>query len=86
MVKSMAHHKKSQKMSSKKSPREGCKRQTTKRYTERNSPPYPGTACCGKVMPGNDGELYVSKRASDGSCRWHPMITRSQSKVKKGCA
>lgn len=65
-----------------------CVRQTSKRYTERSSPPYPGTACCGQTKQGNDGNMYVSKRASDGSCRWHPMTTRSQQQAKahsSGC-
>lgn len=68
----------------KKNPKK-CERQTTKRYTERNSPPYPGTACCGQTKKGNDGDMYTSKPAADGSCRWHPMVTRSQGTVKGGC-
>jgi len=65
---------------------EGCKKMTTKRYAKRDSPPYPATPCCGKEMTGNDGQQYVSKRASDGSCRWHPMTTRSKAKkLTSGC-
>lgn len=62
---------------------EGCKKMTTKHYTKRDSPAYPATPCCGEEMTGNDGQKYVSKRASDGSCRWHPMTTRSKGKKTK---
>ena len=73
-----------QKRGSKKAPKakelEGCTKMTTKHYAERDAPPYPGTACCNQKRTGNDGQEYISKKASDGSCRWHKMKTRSQTK------
>ena len=53
--------------------RERCERQTLKKYTNRNSPPYPASACCVEkqfIHKGNDGGLYYAKQAADGSCRW----------------
>lgn len=54
----------------------GCRRQTTKKYTERNSPPFPANQCPGALKLGNDNELYKSSPDINGVCRW--------SKVK-GC-
>jgi hypothetical protein len=49
----------------------GCSRQTAPKYNKRNSPPYPANQCCGRIMKGNDGEMYVSKGMSGaGHCRW----------------
>ena len=47
-----------------------CSRQSTGKYSSRNSPPYPANSCCGSVKKGNDGKRYRSKRASNGVCRW----------------
>jgi hypothetical protein len=47
----------------------GCSRQSGPKYTKRNSPPYPANECCGTVMSGNDGNLYVSKSVGK-HCRW----------------
>jgi hypothetical protein len=55
---------------SKSSQKRGCKSQSAKKYTGRNSPPYPANECCGKTMMGNDGNKYKSVRASNGVCRW----------------
>ena len=66
----------------------GCEKQTSKKYAERPSPPFPATPCHDRQMTGNDGQQYVSKRASDGSYRWHPMTTRSKANLsakKSGC-
>jgi hypothetical protein len=49
----------------------GCSRQTSPKYKKRNSPPYPANQCCGSMMKGNDGEMYISKEMSRaGHCRW----------------
>ena len=46
----------------------GCVKQTTKKYTKRNSPPYPANQCCGKTKRGNDKTMYVSRGSR--VCRW----------------
>lgn len=61
-----------------------CSRQSTKRYTSRPSPPYPANACCGLVMTGNDGQKYISKRASTGVCRWVKVEQKNKSVRKSG--
>ena len=48
----------------------GCTRQYTKKYSTRGSPPYPANECCGKIARGNDGQTYISRRVSNGICRW----------------
>ena len=47
-----------------------CVRQTTRRYTERPSPPYPAQACRGQRRRGNDGGLWVSRRNAAGVFTW----------------
>lgn len=64
---------KSRKSASKKakSPaKRGCTRQTTSKYTSRPSPPYPANECCGQTFQGNDGEMYESRMAKNGICKW----------------
>ena len=46
--------------------------QTQERYLTRDSPPYPANKCCGYKKLGNDGTTYLSKRGSNGVCRWVP--------------
>ena len=48
----------------------GCHEMTTKKYTTRNSPPYPANECRGKSKRGNDGKLWHSVSASNGIYRW----------------
>ena len=50
-------------------PKRGCTRQSYKKYLSRNSPPYPANECCGRVIVGNDGSLYKSKKCGE-HCRW----------------
>ncbi len=76
----MAKQQKAAKKQTNKKGLKGCKKQTSKKYAERPSPPYPATPCHDMQMTGNDGREYVSKPASDGSYRWHPMTTRSKAK------
>lgn len=49
-----------------------CTKQSTRRYTDRNSPPYPGNQCPeGMRLRGNDGSWYVvSKPNVNGIKRW----------------
>lgn len=50
-----------------------CVRQTTKKYTNRPSPPYPAGECPYKKMKGNDGKMYISiDSIMYGTYRWYP--------------
>jgi hypothetical protein len=53
--------------------RRGCVQQSTKKYVERPSPSYPANECCGQVMRGNDGIMYISKANVKGICQWKPF-------------
>lgn len=65
----------------------GCRKKSTKKYTSRSSPPYPANECCGMKKRGNNGEMYVSIRASTGVCRWVKSVRGNKSvrgsRVKK---
>ena len=79
----------------KKSAKNGCYKQTTKKYTspKRKSPSYPANECCGKTKVGNDGNKWKSVKRSkikrDGNiCQWKPVKKTSSSskpKPKKEC-
>ena len=49
-----------------------CVEQTSKKYTNRNSPPYPANVCpVGDKKKGNDGKMYVvSEPNKNGVSRW----------------
>jgi len=47
-----------------------CVRQTKKKYTSRNSPPYPAQECPHKKKKGNDGKMYISKDNINGIFHW----------------
>ena len=48
-----------------------CDKQTTKKYRERNSPPYPANKCgLGDTMRGNDGKMYVVDVNKNEVHRW----------------
>ena len=47
-----------------------CKRQTSKKYTSRPSPPYSAAHCPGVATNGNDGNTYVSVPNKNGVHRW----------------
>ncbi len=47
-----------------------CQPQSSKKYMDRPSPPYPANECCGIIMRGNDRRLYVSKPNVNGVCSW----------------
>ena len=50
-----------------------CIRQTSKKYTTRNSPPYSAQSCQNKKMKGNDGKLYVSLLGPKSyAYKWYP--------------
>jgi hypothetical protein len=48
----------------------GCTRQTSKKYSDRSSPPFPANECCDQEMVGNDGSMYVSRADKNGRCAW----------------
>jgi len=64
----------------------GCVRQHTKKYTERDSPPYPANNCAGQTRIGNDGELWHSKRASNGVHRWVRVGAAKRAAKRKSAA
>ena len=60
-----------------------CVQQTTAKYRGRPSPAFPANECCDQIMMGNDGDMYISKRASNGICRWVPYHGENSSKSAK---
>lgn len=52
-------------------------RQTTKRYTERKSPPYKASAYPNKRKMGNDKKYYISKKNSAGVYRWTKVCKKN---------
>lgn len=60
-----------------------CERQTTKKYTSRNSPPYKANECCGSTKTGNDGQKYTSKADKNGVCRWAKSNSTADHRSKK---
>lgn len=59
-----------------------CVKQTSRKYTERPSPPFPANECCGALGVGNNGDLYQSKADSRGICRWQPVFSRGKTTPK----
>jgi hypothetical protein len=48
-----------------------CIKQTTKKYVNRPSPPYPAALCVGKIKKGNDGKMYQSRFGINyGPAKW----------------
>ena len=47
-----------------------CAKQTTKKYTERPSPPFPAAECPGSVKKGNNGKMYESIANVKGVYAW----------------
>ena len=61
-----------------------CVRQTSKKYTNRSSPPYPAQECPNKKMKGNDGKMYISLNSEFGvSYRWY-LYSKELMKNRKG--
>lgn len=54
-----------------------CRRQTSKKYTDRPSPAFPANKCCGERKLGKDNLMWISVRASNGICRWQHVKRRS---------
>lgn len=65
-----------------------CIKLKTKKYRLRGSPPFSATDCPGKIMKGNDGDMYASKANKNGIYKWikalHPLkIRKSVNKTMK---
>lgn len=58
-----------------------CKPSTLKKYSTRNSPPYPAQSCPGLILDGKDGK-YVSKTDKKGNYKWQKVTSTSPVKVK----
>ena len=57
---------------------------TQKKYVTRPSPPYPANDYCGKKKKGNDGNMYISTRDKNGTCKWIKEKTKkTQKKTEK---
>jgi len=63
-----------------------CVEQTTKKYTNRKSPPYPANVCpVGDKKKGNDGKMYVvSEPNKNGVSRW--VLEKTSIKTDKKAA
>jgi hypothetical protein len=55
-----------------------CKKQNTKKYSKRDSPPYSAQDCKGKQKKGNDGKLYQSEPDKRGIYRWKPISNKTR--------
>jgi len=58
-----------------------CKPSTLKKYSTRNSPPYPAQSCPGLILDGKDGK-YVSKTDKKGNYKWQKITSTSPVKAK----
>jgi len=61
-----------------------CVESKLKKYTSRNSPPFPANECPeGMIKKGNDGVLYIVKKGSNGVNRWVKYVETSASNVSE---
>lgn len=60
-----------------------CVKQTSKKYTERPSPPFPANECRDMTKRGNDGSMYESVAASNGVYRWVKKVRASRKSPAK---
>lgn len=60
-----------------------CTKQTTKKYINRSSPPYPANECKNKRKKGNDKSYYDSVKASNGVYRWVKVNKTKKTKKNK---
>jgi len=63
-----------------------CVASTLKKYTERNSPPYPAADCPDSIKKGNDGLLYKSVPNVKGIYAWKKVATAATSSSPKAVA
>jgi hypothetical protein len=60
-----------------------CKKMTTKKYTNRTSPPFPANKCKGKTKAGNDGIMYESVSDKKGIHKWVKAVHKSRKTSRK---
>lgn len=49
-----------------------CVKQTTKRYTQRDGPPYPANQCPPhSIRRGGNGRMYINVADKHGTLRWY---------------
>ena len=72
ILKSLKKKSSPKKSSPKKSSSSGCVIQTSAKYNSltRKSPPYPANKCPGKILLGNDGNMYRSVSNINGVYTW----------------
>lgn len=56
---------------------------TLKKYQNRPSPPFPANENCGKILPGNDGNMYESRANKNGVCAWKLVSDPTQKAATK---
>ena len=54
-----------------------CVASTLKKYTERNSPPYPAAECPDSIKKGNDGLMYKSVPNVNGIYAWKKVVVEA---------
>lgn len=59
-----------------------CKKETSNKYTSRNSPPFSANKCKSMKKQGNDGNVYKSVPNKRGVFRWI-IVSKSLKKKKK---
>jgi hypothetical protein len=59
-----------------------CERQYSKKYTTRDSPPYPANKCPPSSSIGNDGTLWTNMPNKNGVWRWVRAKTVTLEQVK----
>lgn len=52
------------------------------KYVNCPSPPYPANECCDQIMKGNNGLIYISKRASNGILTHAKVVGRNKLTTK----
>ena len=56
-----------------------CVKLDTKKYKNRDSPPYSAMDCKGAKLLGNDGQQYISKADKNGIYKWVKIAEKSES-------
>lgn len=62
-----------------------CEKRSTKKYTTRNSPPYPANECKNLTRKGNDGTFYESRPNKNNVYRWYKKTGSKTSNKKSTC-
>jgi len=59
-----------------------CKKEKSKKYLTRKSPPYHAKNCKGIVKSGNDGKKYISEADKRGVFKWNKNKTKKKVNAK----